>query len=732
MDNETQSKETEVLERYISKLPAEDRDVVQSAREFSKRVRGIFADNPQILTFEETLSAVQILIELGMDNVSIAAGFLHDLYRFPDVMKKIKRKFSNEIHDLVKEYGNISLLAKQAKKGESEDNYIRMALAIAHDFRVILMMLVNRYLRILHHHKRQQEEMIKQAERVLAFYAPLAHRLGLSKYKTLMEDKAFEILHPDIYADISARVSDKRYEFDRYLNQVGLKLKYELKKRGISPGISGRTKHIVSIHRKMQRTGKPFDQIYDIMAVRAIVKTIPECYKILAIVQQLYKPILEEFDDYIQRPKINGYQSLHLLVEDKDNRKFELQIRTKEMHRTAEIGVAAHWNYKTGSRKSTTDAFFRWFREHATDDGRGFGHKAFEKFFHLSELKDDIFVLTPKGDLIRLARGSTPIDFAFAIHKEVGLCCSGAKINGKIVPFNRELRNGDRVEVMTSNQPTVNADWTKYARTTKALTEIRRWLRKKMRMQSIKLGEEILARAFRRHKISMTNEALNNACEELHYNTIEDLFAAVGSGRFSAQVVVQKLIDVESSKKKEKLDEEPQIHELHPERTPPASMKVGGMDDLMVNFGKCCLPVPGDPIVGYITRGKGVTVHRITCKSIRQLRLEPEREINVEWAQESNKLFTAGLKVVHTHSENFIKDITPIFGNRNIKLINYQTKQAGGHDFCILVIEIPNTEELRNITQKINSMKSVKSVSRLQYSEFKSLIRSSPVPLGGE
>lgn len=716
----------------MSKLPAKDRDVIQSAQEFSERIRGNLADNTQILTFEETLSAVQILIELRMDNVSIAVGFLHDLYRFPDVMKKIKRKFGNEIHDLVKEYGNVSLLAKKAKKGESEDNYIRMALAIAHDFRVILMMLVNRYLRILNYHKRQQEEMMKQAERVLAFYAPLADRLGLSKYKILMEDKAFEILHPDIYTDISAKVSDKRYEFDRYLKQVGLKLKYELKKHGISPGISGRTKHIMSIHRKMQRTGRTFDQIYDIMAVRAIVKTIPQCYKVLAIVQQLYKPILEEFDDYIQRPKINGYQSLHLLLEDKDNSKFELQIRTKEMHRTAEIGIAAHWNYKAGSKKSTADAFFRWFQEHATDDGMGFGNKAFERFFHLSELKDDIFVLTPQGDLIKLVRGSTPIDFAFAIHKEVGLHCNGAKVNGKIVPFNRELSNGDIVEVMTSNQPTVNTDWAKYARTTRALTEIRRWLRKKMRMQSIKLGEEILARAFRRYKISMTNEALNNACDELHYNTIEDLFAAVGSGRLSAQVVVQKLIDVESGKKEEKFDEESQIPELQPERSPPTSMKVGGMDNLIVNFGKCCLPIPGDPIVGYITRGKGVTVHRTTCKSIRQLRLEPEREISVEWEQESDKLFAAGLKVVHTHSENFIKDITPIFGNRNIKLTNYQIKQAGGHDFCILVVEIPNTEELHRVIQKINSMKSVKSVSRLQYSEFKSLIRSTPVLLGGK
>ncbi|MCP4723962.1 MAG: bifunctional (p)ppGpp synthetase/guanosine-3',5'-bis(diphosphate) 3'-pyrophosphohydrolase, partial [bacterium] len=668
---------------------------------------------------------VGTLCELKMDKNAIAAGVLHDLYISDTVRKDIGRKFNGIVGELIEGYAEVDTISKQTKRFETEDEYIHMILSVAHDLNVVLLLIANRNYLLNSDTILSRPERRSLANKILKLYAPLAHRLGLGFHKAKMEDKAYEILHPVRYRELSGKLDERRFERERYLKRLLLRLKIELEKFGLKPELSGRTKNLVSVYRKMRRTHKPFQEIYDLLAVRAIVDTVPDCYKILAVVQQMYTPVMEEFDDYIQTPKINGYQSIHVLLADMDNIQFELQIRTIDMHQTAEFGVAAHWKYKEGNRKSDMDSYFSFLRKASSENGGELSKTPVENFFNLKLLQNDIFVLTPHGDLKKLPNGSTPIDFAFAVHRDVGLKCNGAKVNGQIVPFNHELKNGDRVEVLTANKSMVNQDWIKYAKSNKALVEIRRHHRKEMRNHSIKLGEEILPRIFRKYKLPWTNENLELLAEEAKQKSVEELYVAVGSGKISAQTLVHKFVEVE-----EEAEEEKTIEEKVVKKPSPKGIKVGGIDNLMVNFGKCCLPVPGDPIVGYITRGKGVTVHRAICRNIRQLKQEPEREIDVEWESAIDMKFAAGLKALITKTDNFIKEITPVFGSRNVTLVNYKFIGSGGVTHCMMVVEIPNLKELNNVKGSLGRLKTVKNVVRMQYSEFKSLLTSAPVSLG--
>ncbi|MFC1564515.1 RelA/SpoT family protein [candidate division KSB1 bacterium] len=713
-----------IIEYCDSYLPGGSDGVLKDVLDLSAEVREKLQNEKSVFTFEQSCEMVKTLCDMRMDKNAIAAGVLHDLYESDKVMKEIASKFNGSISDMISGYAEVDRISKQTTSFETEDEYIHMILTVAQDLNVVLLLIANRYFLLNNETALTRPERRSLANKILKLYAPLAHRLGLGFYKSKMEDKAFEILHPVRYRELSGRLNERRFERERYLNRLILKLQIELEKLDIQPELSGRTKNLVSVYRKMKRTQRPFERIYDLMAVRAIVDTIPECYKILAVVQQLYTPVMEEFDDYIQMPKINGYQSIHVLLSDRENIQFELQIRTKDMHMTAEFGVAAHWRYKEGSRKSEVDSYFSFLRQATSENGGELSKTPVQNFFNLKLLQNDIFVLTPMGDLKRLPNGSTPIDFAFSVHREVGLKCNGAKVNGQIVPFNHKLKNGDRVEILTANKPTVNQDWIKYAKSSKALVEIRRHHRKEMRNHSIKLGEEILPRMFRKYKLPWTNENLELLALEANVKSVEELFVIIGSGKISAQSLIQKYVEGDS-KEEEKPAEEKAV-----KKPSPKGIKVGGIDNLMVNFGKCCLPVPGDPILGYITRGKGVTVHRAICKNIHQLKLEPEREIYVEWESSIDMKFAAGLKAIITKPDTFIKEITPVFGAKKATLINYKFVYTGGITYCMIVVEIPNLRELNSVKKSLGRLKTVKSVTRMQYSEFKSLITSGPVSLG--
>jgi len=723
----------EITENIISEttegISKKDSAALRNAYEFSCRVREKIEQSHGVLTASQNSGVVKILKELNLDENTVISGFFHDLYNYQNIVTEIEEKFGSDISDIVKGYGKLDSLIHQSYSFENEDDFINLMMSVAEDTRIIFVFIANRYYKIMNVDDFSFIDQKLLAERILTLYAPLVHRFGLGKIKAEIENSAFRILNPEIFHTLSKQLSEKRFERERTLNHTLLQLEYYLKKYNVASNLAGRTKHLLSIYRKMQRTNRSFEQIYDVMAVRTVVNTIPDCYKVLAIVQQHYKPILEEFDDYIQKPKLNGYQSLHVLLEGKNSVQFELQIRTPDMDKTAEYGVAAHWQYKEGREANETDRYFKWIRDHVDFKGEVSNEATVTNFFHLNFQNNDIFVLTPKGEFKRLSRGSTPIDFAFSIHREVGLHCSGARVNEKIVPFETELKNGDRVEIMTANKPIVNSDWIKYAKTNRAKSQIRRWLREQLREHSIKLGEEILTRGFKRNRHSLTHELLRKICDELDYSTVEDLYAAVGAGTQNVKAIIQRL---NSDNEPAKAARDEQEAEPVVDHSPPHGITVGGMDNLMVSFGKCCMPIPGDPIIGYITRGKGVTIHRTTCRNVQQIKKQPDRQIDVLWSADSEKSFMAGLRVELVQPEKFIKEITPKLSVRKMQLTNYTQFQLGERDFYTLVVQVHNTHDLIAFMNSLKKMKIVKSVVRLQYSEYKSLIKKTPVHLSAQ
>ncbi|MFC1477120.1 RelA/SpoT family protein [candidate division KSB1 bacterium] len=721
-----QTPDRKILQPLLADCSKKDAILLKEAAAFSARMRAKHGPRHGRLHFEQTAGIAGILRELHLGSRAVAAGLLHDLCDIPSIEKNIRSEFGDEIAHLVEGYKKVDDLTHVTQTNGNEDEYIQMVFSVAEDMRIVILFAANRYYKVMHLDELPRLDTKLIAERTMVFYAPLLHRLGLGKYKAEMENSAFKVLHPQIYEELSSKLAEWRYQRDRFLNKIVMQLEYLFKKYDLSPRLEGRTKHLHSIYRKMQRTGREFEQIFDVLAVRAIVSGIPDCYKTLAVVQQHFTPILQEFDDYIQRPKPNGYQSLHVLLEDKTNFQFELQIRTDEMHKTAEYGIAAHWQYKEGKKGNDFDQYFKWLREHVSFKGEVKSEVPVSRFFNLKSTHNDIFVLTPAGDLKRLPRGSTPIDFAFAVHRDVGLKCGGARVNGTMVPFETELHNGDRVEIKTASRPTINSDWMKYAKSQKARNHIRKWLREKMQQHSMKLGEEILTRGLRKQKISCTNKNFKVISEKFSLSSIEELFIVVGSGKLSVQAIIQKSSGEDGRKSPE---ETPAVQDKGKQESPDG-ITVGGMESLMVKFAKCCMPVPGDPIFGYITRGKGITVHRAICKNAVQLKKEPERRIDVKWGQTSEKYYIAGIRTMLFKPENFIKEVTPIFGLKKVHLVNYQLFQLGGRDFCTLVINVRNTDELKVFLNAVRKMKNVKHVERLKFPEYKHLIKAKPIALG--
>ncbi len=702
-------------------------DTIKEVCEYSGNLRKKYLEKHGVLDIGHAVGISKLIKDMVFDLDAVVAGFFHDLYSIEKENPKIKNRFGPEVYALIEGYGKIDDLIHHTQVTGNEEEYIRMVLSLAEDIRVLLIFIANRYYKITHLDRLPDIDRKILAERTLNIYAPLIHRLGLGRYKAEMENIAFQLLYPDVHKELSAKLSEQKYQHDKLLDEVLTKLKIRLNKHDLDPDLQGRAKHLLSIYRKMERTSRPFEQIFDLLAVRAVVDTVPDCYKALAVAQQHYKPILEEFDDYIQRPKPNGYQSLHVLLENKSGMQFELQIRTKEMHRTAEFGVAAHWQYKEDKQENETDRYVKWLREHVNFNGEVNLHSQVTQFFKFGKANNDIFVLTPKGDLKRLPSGSTPIDFAFSVHREVGLRCSGARVNDQIVPFNTVLQNGDRVDIKTSNQPTVNSDWIKIAQSHRAKAQIRKWLREQLREHSVKLGEELISKGFKRYRQPLTNDLLKTLSEEHGFSGVEDFYASIGTGKISVQSIIQKLYGKDKTEKEAK--DEIEAEKL-PERSRPDSIIVGGMDNLLVNFGKCCMPIPGDPIVGYITRGKGVTIHRETCRNARQIRTEPERVIDVKWGDGARELFIAGIRLELLKTENFVKEVTPKLGSKKVQLMNYNMYKAGGRNFCTLVIQVANVVELGGFMNILNKMRMVKTVHRLQYSEYKLLLKKPSVQLG--
>jgi GTP pyrophosphokinase len=672
------------------------------------------------------LAVAEILVDIQMDVTSIIAALLHDVVEDTTVsLDAVRERFGDSCAKIVDGLTKLEKIKFKSKEEAQNENYRKMFVAMAQDIRVILIKLADRLhnMRTLKYQSEENQRRI--AEETLEIFCPIAHRLGISTMKWEMEDIALRYLNPQQYYRIVNLMQKKRREREAYIDGVIEVMREKLAETGIEADISGRPKHIYSIYKKMKTKGKQFNEIYDLLAIRIIVADVKDCYAALGIIHTLWKPMPGRFKDYIAMPKPNMYQSLHTTVIGPNGEPLEVQIRTHEMHRTAEYGIAAHWAYKEGTVVPTGsfEEKMNWLREvielqQETKDASEFMESLKVDFF-----SDSVFVFTPKGEVIELPSGSVPLDFAYRIHTEVGNRTIGAKVNGKIVPLDHKLATGDIVEILTSKHSYgPSQDWLKIVQTSHAKTKIRQWFKKEKREEYVAKGRESLEREIRRLGLEppqvMTEEAMQEVAGKFNFNDIEDMLSAIGLGGITAAQICTRL--TEKLRREEAADQPPQ-HLIKPpsqtERKHRGShgVRVKGIENLLVRFARCCNPVPGDDIVGYITRGRGVSVHRRDCTNFNWANEEDkDRIIEVEWEDSSEASYSVEIEVAGHDRRGLLNEVLQAISESktNISAVSGRSdknKNAIMH----VTIQIRNTDHLQSVVDKIKRVKDVYAVQRI-------------------
>ena len=652
-----------------------------------------------------------ILAEQHLDSATLAAGLLHDVVEDSSVsLEEIRKHFEDEIADLVDGVTKLSAFQFKSQEEEQAEYFRKMLLSMAKDIRVILIKLADRLhnMRTLNYLPRDKQ--LRIAQETLDIYAPFAHRLGMGLVKSELEDLAFLYLQPEEYRSVAHRVDSGRTERPEFLNKMTAPLVEELKKAGIEAEISGRAKHYYSIYRKMIDQNRPLEEIYDLIAIRMIVHTVKDCYHTLGVVHSLWQPLPDRFFDYIATPKNNLYQSLHTTVMLPAGQTMEIQIRTWEMHRTAEYGIAAHWLYKEGRQEfGESDRQISWLREVLEWQKDLTSPLEFMENLKIELYPEDIFVYTPKGELKQLPKSSTPLDFAFAVHSDVGLSCSGAKVNGRLVPLNTPLRSGDTIEILTSTHQAPSRDWLKLVKTIRARNKIKNWLKKRGHEESVQLGKQILERELKKiHREIPAENNLAALAQKLGHADWESLLAALGSGNTSAAAVIHQLLPETHPEKCKSL-----VQKLVSKTRPkPGGISVQGMGQMMFRFAQCCQPLPGESITGFITRGRGISIHRRDCNNALEITQDPSRAIEVEWDVPKGQSFLVKLGLLVEDRKNMLRDITDAIADTdtNIRSLDLTTEAATATG--IMMLEIRDFSHLNQIFKKIKKVKGVISVER--------------------
>ena len=682
--------------------------------------------------FVHPVSVAKILVELQMDVMTIAAGLLHDVvedtkYTYDD----IKKLFGTEVAELVDGVTKLGKIEYKSKEETQAENIRKMFIAMAKDIRVVLIKLADRLHNMRTLNYMSEAKAKEKARETLEIYAPIANRLGISKIKFELEDTALRYLDPDGYYELVEKVSKKKRQREDYIKNVIKLLKENVEDLGVEFEISGRAKHFYSIYRKMHYQGKGFDQIYDLTGVRIIVNSIKDCYAILGVVHTIWRPIPGRFKDYIAMPKPNMYQSIHTTVVGLDGGPLEIQVRTFDMHKTAEYGIAAHWQYKegkTGMDKDDLDKKLSWLRQMMEWQDDLNDPREFMEALKIDLFTNQVFVFTPKGDVIEMPAGSTPIDFAYKVHTDVGNKCIGAKIDGRMVPIDYKLKNGNIVQVVTSSSSSgPSRDWLNIAKSSHAKNKIKQWFRKANRSENIEKGKELLFQEAKRHGLSASeifkHKYMSLVLKKLNYSNEEELHAAIGYGGITANQVIGKLkfeLEKDTVKDDAKRDAEImgriQEKEQKPkEKTRSQGIVVKGVDNILVRFAKCCNPLPGDDIIGFITKGRGVSIHRKDCPNINIE--DPEsinRIIDVEWDLKKKASFEAEVKVKANDRSGLLTEITQIFVSEKISLngINARTGKDGIANMTLL-LQVESKEQLKSIMNKIKSLSGVLDVFRV-------------------
>lgn len=671
-----------------------------------------------------------ILAELGMDTSTIVAGLLHDVIEDTDyTYDDIKNIFSEEVANLVSGVTKITKMEYKSKEEQQADNFRKMLLAMASDIRVIIIKLADRLhnMRTLKYMPKEKQKRI--SKETLDIYAPLAHRLGISKVKWELEDLCFRYLHEEEYYDLVHQISEKRVERETYIAQIIKDLYSKLEEAEIDSDIDGRPKHFYSIYRKMVTKNKSIEQIFDLTAIRILVNSVKDCYEVLGIVHTIYKPIPGRFKDYIAMPKPNMYQSLHTTVIGPQGKTFEIQIRTFEMHKTAEYGIAAHWKYKEGDTSDTKGKSFEnklvWLRDMLEWQKETSDAEEFMEGFKINLFTDEIFLFTPKGVVIDLPNGATPIDFAYRIHTDIGNKCIGAKVNGKIVPLDYKLKTGQIVEILTSNSSKgPNMDWLSIAKSNQAKSKIKAWFKKAKKEENINKGKEVFEKELKKQSVHYVDiakgESYDKFIKRYNINCMDDLYALVGLGAIVASSFIAKLKEENLSKdEKDKnlnkaIEENISKNEKKKKYT-SYGVTVKGENNLMVRFAKCCNPVPGDDILGYITKGRGVSIHRKDCGNLNSLiKEDPQKVVDVSWGTSKGVAYMAEIQVKTEDKSGILSDVMNILMDSKLPLNALNAKSAKGNlAYINIKIKIDTVEQLKELMKKIKRVPGVLDVYRM-------------------
>ena len=708
---------TDIVDKVTEYVPDTDLDIIERAYIYSARVH----EGQVRLSGEPYLShpleVAGILADMKLDPESVAAGILHDVIEdTPATPKEIKTLFGPEVMHIVSGVSKLSSLSFGSSQARQAESIRKMFLAMADDIRVILIKLADRLhnMRTLQFHVSDKRKQI--ARETLDIYAPIAARLGIYWIKNELEETSFKYIQPDEYARIENAVSKSETEREKYIETVRGYIKEVMDDAKLKCEILGRNKNFYSIYNKMISQNLPFEEIYDIIAFRIILDTVPQCYEALGHIHSLWKPIDHKFKDYIGRPKSNMYQSLHTTVIGPVGERIEIQIRTWEMDRVATAGIAAHWGYKEGKHlDENVSRKFAWIQNLVENQENFMDPGEFMENVRIDLFPDEVYVFTPRGEVKTLPRGATPVDFAYMIHTEVGNQCTGAKINGRMVPLPYELKTGDIVEIVTSKNHHPSKDWLNFVKTVKARSKIRHWIKVQETERSVTLGREMCEKAFRKERLNFNtlvkSEKMMQIVEQFGFKTVDDLIANVGYGKITPLQVVRKF----SPRIDETTVDESIFNKLIErvrKKKPKTGVLVKGADDILIKFGKCCQPVPGDPITGYITRGYGVTIHRTNC--VNALRMNPERQIEVNWNQEVTETYPVKIRIISQDRVGLLADVVGNISKFGANILNAKTETRENKMVdSFFTIGVEDTNHLEKIVSAVKKVKYVQEVKRV-------------------
>lgn len=713
-----------LTDRIISSEKQYDRDKIQAAYDFAEK-----AHKGQVRTSGEPyithpVAVAYILLEMCMDTDTICAALLHDVVEDTGVeLDTLRRKFGEDVAVMVDGVTKIGQIPLNTKEEQEAENIRKILMAMSKDIRVIIIKLADRLHNMRTLECRPPEKQRKTSLETMSFYAPIAHRLGMYDVKEEMEDLALYYLDPYGYKDVQSQLKAKMEQAENFIDTIKRRIGERVNDIEPPPIIEGRVKSVYSIYKKVYVKGKSFDEIYDIFAVRVIVQTIVECYNVLGVVHDMFRPLPYRFKDYIATPKPNRYQSLHTTVIGREGIPFEVQIRTVEMHNTAQYGVAAHWKYKAGlNGKVAGEKRFDWIRQILDQQQEADDIEQIAEAVKVDLAPDDVYVFTPKGDVITLPVGSTVIDFAYAIHTQVGNRMTGAKVGGRMATFDYQLKIGDIVEIMTTNSPNYgpNRNWLDIAKTNEAKAKIRAWFKRECRGENVARGKSAFDAEIKKNNIVLDDEFLAQTAKRQHFDNVEDMYAAIGYGGVMLGKVIQKVKDdYQKQQKPQNETAAVDVAETVSEtiaRKQRSGVIVDGVDNCEVHFAKCCNPLPGDEIVGFVTRGFGVSVHKADCKNVLDQKKNPanqERWINVKWAASAKVTYEATLDIVAQDRNALVADITVAIANARVPLheiIAHNLKNGNAN--IVVTLEISGLEQLKNMMLKLKKIDGVITVER--------------------